>query len=546
MFTLMYLPSVRIMRNLMLTAGLVAAVAGCTGKTSSGSTGATAESKSASQPATASTMARDGIFDVSRTNEANFRVQIDGVLRDPQRTVLRLTVTNLEATDQIGIDRFGDSGSDYSFVGFKLLDPVGGKLYYGYRKDSVSGLGFGSRLHEITLQPGVHYQAVAYFPPLPNNVSAVTVTSPGTTGVFTGVPVTTGSYTATSAADAGAAHSQEVIAINSPRPAGATVELPPVEPDASVWSLAADVSGLTVTAEKETTSSPVQRSVALRSDILFNFGSASLTAKAKALIADAAKEIADSGDPNRPITVVGHTDAIGSVSENQTLSVQRARAVEAQLRAALGGGWTFAVSGKGETKPIAEEKNPDGSDNPQGRARNRRVEVSYPLKPAPAPTAGPTSGASSGGTPAAFRADDGRVVAERDGSSDSRSDSAGPVKFHLRVYPFYRDGGYLIAVFDLANVSGTKLDTNWGYFRSVTYPGPTFAAFSVTDPAGTAYRTTYVTVENVTRYVDGQLHGLQTADPQRAYMYVPAPPAGVTSVTFDAGPFGKIDNVPVS
>jgi hypothetical protein len=29
-------------------------------------------------------------------------------------------------------------------------------------------------------------------------------------------------------------------------------------------------------------------------------------------------------------------------------------------------------------------------------------------------------------------------------------------------------------------------------------------------------------------------------------MYVPAPPAGVTSVTFDAGPFGKIDNVPVS
>jgi hypothetical protein len=28
-------------------------------------------------------------------------------------------------------------------------------------------------------------------------------------------------------------------------------------------------------------------------------------------------------------------------------------------------------------------------------------------------------------------------------------------------------------------------------------------------------------------------------------MYVPAPPAGVTAVTFDAGPFGKIENVPI-
>jgi hypothetical protein len=101
-------------------------------------------------------IARDGIFDVSRSNEARFRVRIDGVLRDAKRTVLRVTVTNLEATEQLGIDRWGDSGSDYSFGGFKLLDPVGGKLYYGYRLDNPDGLGFGSRLRETTLQPGVN------------------------------------------------------------------------------------------------------------------------------------------------------------------------------------------------------------------------------------------------------------------------------------------------------------------------------------------------------------------------------------------------------
>jgi hypothetical protein len=55
-----------------------------------------------------------------------------------------------------------------------------------------------------------------------------------------------------------------------------------------------------------------------------------------------------------------------------------------------------------------------------------------------------------------------------------------------------------------------------------------------------------VNVDNVRRYLDGQLHGWETAQPQRAFMYVPAPPAGVTSVTFDAGPFGKIGGVPVN
>ncbi|TDC82390.1 OmpA family protein [Micromonospora sp. KC606] len=541
-------------KRVVLTVGLLAAVTACTGRTGMGDAPADAPASSGGTVALgrASNIARDGIFDVSRTNEAKFRVQIDGVLSGPKRTVLRVTVTNLEATEQLGIDRFGDSSSDYSFVGFKLLDPVGGKLYHAYRLDNPYGLGFGSRLNEIKLQPGVHYSAVVYFPPLPQSVTAVTVLSPGTTGEFTGVPVTAGSYTATPAAEDARARVRQILAINSPHPPGTTVELPAVEPPAGAFSLAADVSGLVVGPDRETLSSSAQTSVALRSDILFDFGKATLTAKAHTLVAEAAKEITDGADPSRPISVVGHTDGKGSPSDNQKLSEQRAQAVEAQLRAALGGGWQFTVSGKGESEPLAEERKPDGSDDPQGRARNRRVEFTYPRKSATgaanAGGAAATQATGGGGRPAAFRADNGTVVAERDGTSDSQTDSVGPVKFHLRVYPFYRDGGYLVAVFDLANVSGTKLDPGLNYFRSAAYPGPAYASFGVIDPAtGAAYRTAYVAIaDNVNSYLDGQLHGWQTAQPQRAYMYVPAPPAGVTSVTFDAGPFGKIKNVPVN
>ena len=39
---------------------------------------------------------------------------------------------------------------------------------------------------------------------------------------------------------------------------------------------------------------------------------------------------------------------------------------------------TLDATGYGETKPIAPNENPDGSDNPSGRALNRRVEIFIP------------------------------------------------------------------------------------------------------------------------------------------------------------------------
>ena len=75
------------------------------------------------------------------------------------------------------------------------------------------------------------------------------------------------------------------------------------------------------------------------------------------------------------MTIEGHTDAIGSDADNQALSERRAAAVRGALEAALGSGYQYTSVGFGETRPVAPNTKPDGSDDPDGRALNRRVEI---------------------------------------------------------------------------------------------------------------------------------------------------------------------------
>jgi hypothetical protein len=61
---------------------------------------------------------------------------------------------------------------------------------------------------------------------------------------------------------------------------------------------------------------------------------------------------------------------------NLTLSQKRADSVKAWL-VNKGGvkGKKLAAKGREEAKPVAPNINPDGSDNPEGRQKNRRVKV---------------------------------------------------------------------------------------------------------------------------------------------------------------------------
>ena len=58
------------------------------------------------------------------------------------------------------------------------------------------------------------------------------------------------------------------------------------------------------------------------------------------------------------------------------LSENRAGAVKSWLvqNASIAGS-RITTQGWGETKPVAPNKKPDGSDDPEGRQKNRRVEI---------------------------------------------------------------------------------------------------------------------------------------------------------------------------
>jgi outer membrane protein OmpA-like peptidoglycan-associated protein len=112
----------------------------------------------------------------------------------------------------------------------------------------------------------------------------------------------------------------------------------------------------------------------LPDSILFDFGSAELrpdSSPALTLIAEVLEFYADA-----EIIVVGHTDSVGSPASNQALSEQRARSVvdvlisEHRISADR-----LASEGRGADEPVAPNVNPDGSDNPDGRQLNRRVEI---------------------------------------------------------------------------------------------------------------------------------------------------------------------------
>ena len=69
------------------------------------------------------------------------------------------------------------------------------------------------------------------------------------------------------------------------------------------------------------------------------------------------------------LTVVGHTDNVGSNDYNQKLSERRSRSVAQYLESRRVNGMRLALAGKGEAQPIASNANEGG------RQQNRRVEI---------------------------------------------------------------------------------------------------------------------------------------------------------------------------
>ncbi len=79
-------------------------------------------------------------------------------------------------------------------------------------------------------------------------------------------------------------------------------------------------------------------------------------------------------NPGLIIEIQSHTDNKGSDVYNEKLSQKRAESVVKYLVSKGIGPERLKAKGYGESKPIAQNENPDGSDNPDGRAQNRRTD----------------------------------------------------------------------------------------------------------------------------------------------------------------------------
>lgn len=109
----------------------------------------------------------------------------------------------------------------------------------------------------------------------------------------------------------------------------------------------------------------------LEGDILFDFDSSDIRLDAEPVLNEVAERLTEC--PAVHIKVEGHTDSRGSEAYNQALSERRAAAVAGYLEARGVAAERLDSVGMGEGVPIEPNRNPDGSDNPDGRAKNRRV-----------------------------------------------------------------------------------------------------------------------------------------------------------------------------
>jgi len=101
----------------------------------------------------------------------------------------------------------------------------------------------------------------------------------------------------------------------------------------------------------------------------FASGSANLTFDGRDALNRFAQDIRHRNISVSSIIVVGHTDNVGSHQANQILSYNRANTVAAYLASRGIERQKIRTQGMGETRPIAS------NDTAQGRAQNRRVEI---------------------------------------------------------------------------------------------------------------------------------------------------------------------------
>jgi len=124
-------------------------------------------------------------------------------------------------------------------------------------------------------------------------------------------------------------------------------------------------------AEIKETASEIK--ISLQGEILFDFDKSNLRPAAESTLAQVAKMIGSY--PRAQVLIEGYTDSKGSDSYNAKLSDRRAVSVKNWFAKHGVAANSMQTHGWGAAKPVASNTHPDGSDDPDGRQKNRRVEI---------------------------------------------------------------------------------------------------------------------------------------------------------------------------
>jgi len=277
----------------------------------------------------------------------------------------------------------------------------------------------------------------------------------------------------------------------------------------------------------DVTETPVE--IKLPSDVLFEFGKSDLTPAAESALEEVDNQIEGS---TGTITIEGHTDAIGDDASNQRLSEARAASVQAALQDKLGSGFTINTIGFGESRPVAPNTNPDGSDNPDGRAQNRRVEI--------------RTGEVTAAAPAELEA--------REATNDLAAAGV-----QAKVDSVKRVGGYLLSAVTVTNPTSTVIEVEPGSGLTEKTDRP----LGITLADRTHQRRTEVCNTGSRRIVSFvfltgppstnfaltgsySTYSLPPGASVQLWGFYPAPPADVTTVDVEIGGLGKVVPTPIT
>jgi OOP family OmpA-OmpF porin len=107
--------------------------------------------------------------------------------------------------------------------------------------------------------------------------------------------------------------------------------------------------------------------------VYFDFDRYNIRSDQRYVIDDVAAKM--HAEPGLSVSLEGHCDAIGSEEYNLSLGSRRASSVQRALEEQGVGSERMTTRSFGEERPVEPNTNSDGSDNPAGRAKNRRCEI---------------------------------------------------------------------------------------------------------------------------------------------------------------------------